>query len=94
MASLKVLIKEHREELQNDNDWVVFYKEKNKWNAYTIEDLKGTYDDGYWLNAEELNKLNEISRKDFKAICVNKMYLNETDNINKIEEKNNPILFR
>lgn len=87
MASLKALIKEYRKQLQNDNDWIVFYKEKNKWNAYAIGDLKGTYDDGYWLNTEELNVLNEILGKDFKAICINKMYLDETENVNKMEEK-------
>jgi hypothetical protein len=75
MASLKGLIKEYKEELLNNDAWIVFYKEKNKWNAHHVQELKGNYEDGYKIDKEELKTLKEILKIDFKAICLNKIHL-------------------
>lgn len=75
MASLKQIIKDYRDEIIDGIAWVAIYKEGRSWNAkaYWAED--GDYDNGFVFESDVVEALEEISRTDHKAICINGYYM-------------------
>lgn len=75
MADLRKIIKENYNAIVEGIAWVVIYKEGKSWNCGYFYPEGGSYDEGYILSPEDTEKLEDISDRDYKAICINGYYM-------------------
>lgn len=89
MADLRTIIKENNNIIIEGIAWVVIYKDGRSWNCDYFYPESGSYDEGYTFSAEDIEKMEEIAKKDHKAICINGYYMGfgEDFNLKEMEDK-------
>lgn len=74
MASLRDVIKDEYDFINEGIAWVVIYKNGRSWDSWRFYEEDGNYDDGYIFSEDDVAKMKEIVYTDRKAICINGNY--------------------
>ena len=76
MASIREIVRQYNEEIQDGIAWVMIWKNGRSWNAeaFWIED--GCYDDGFIFDREAMDRMEEIIKIDPRAVMLNGYYCN------------------
>ncbi len=77
MASLKNVVRDHRDEIVGGSAWVAIWKDGRSWEAQAFYPAGGSYEYGYDFSPQDYEAMMAISGADHKAICVNGQYTAE-----------------
>lgn len=92
MASLRDIVKDHRDELVDGIAWLAFYKDGRSWGAGVFWPVGGDYDNGFVFSQEDYESMKSISSVDPKAVCINGYYMPFGEDF-VLEEIENKILY-